>query len=775
MDESAAQPQNPPRNRTLLICEYINSLGMNPKSFVQNLLDSNLPAIVSKRQFWGTETGWESTQKLIMSIKRRAYDNDKKTGTQNWSDFVLNEAHEIVNREEPPRGHSPKGNFYSTDRITYDFFKTTSEDAREKIVVESMPFLYALIYQKIELANTARMKRRQERRTATDSLSQNQSDINVVDLDDTEERILPNNTAESMEGLSHSENISSNSLEIHRLKHASLLLEFFGLPATLLSMIAFACNQCCNGMQIQNSIAFIACGVSERVNDHLHFLGLTTSRQTGLKAMDTLGRASSKLIKERMEKSYNLRPFMTLDNIDIQARIHNTRIEATTKLFHGSYGYLHFLPPHLINEIDPEEASVGSLLKCINKSQEEPFELHSILPNQDEKSHWKLVLKAQLSQALLDYEIEKNSPAYKTCKASLAAVPPPVDAIKWHHPDLMMLKMMSASDSSSGGVAEMLEQCQHQTGEDPIKFARYLQVLEGDMGTCLNFESLIRQRFPASSAQDSLNNVLNLPGLAHTMWNVSSKVISHHWGDPKDSADTGLHRTAGALAMKTDKLPSQQDFNSLMQMIHKSHTATLVFLLKQMISNHNPPLKLDQPGVAQSIIDKCYERYFSIESLEASYKSGDWTLYNLRLRLRDFASIIEGDQAMRAGDIGRTIQMWKRWAVMAQGIKGLSHYAIHLPRFILILQKFLPPKIAKAIKHSLLIPTGGRDGHWVAKDFYLEIQNYWLKYFYNNSGQGTNIERLMERFSILIPLVSEAWPLALLQSLIVIIDFDTAP
>ncbi|KAH9810016.1 hypothetical protein DFH28DRAFT_1111233 [Melampsora americana] len=129
MDESAAQPQNPPQNRTLLICEYINSLGMNPKSFVQNLLDSNLPAIVSKRQFWGTETGWEPTRKLIMSIKRRAYDNDKKTGTQNWSNFVLKEAHEIVNREEPPRGHSPKGNFYSTDWITYNFFKTTSEDA----------------------------------------------------------------------------------------------------------------------------------------------------------------------------------------------------------------------------------------------------------------------------------------------------------------------------------------------------------------------------------------------------------------------------------------------------------------------------------------------------------------------------------------------------------------------------------------------------------------------------------------------------------------------
>jgi hypothetical protein len=137
--------------------------------------------------------------------------------------------------------------------------------------------------------------------------------------------------------------------------------------------------------------------------------------------------------------------------------------------------------------------------------------------------------------------------------------------------------------------------------------------------------------------------------------------------------------------------------------------------------------------VANSIIDECYETYFTASSVDQSSKTGDWSLYNLRLRLRDFATIVEGDHAMRAGDVGRVLLMWKRWAVMAHGVKGLSHYAIHLPRFILILNKFLPPEISKAIKHSLLIPTGGRDGHWVAKDFYLEIQNYWLKYFYNNS------------------------------------------
>lgn len=154
---------------------------------------------------------------------------------------------------------------------------------------------------------------------------------------------------------------------------------------------------------------------------------------------------------------------------------------------------------------------------------------------------------------------------------------------------------------------------------------------------------------------------------------------------------------------------------------------------RQTIQSRSEGVDLKDPGVAQSVIDECYNQYFTVTSLCDSSTKGDWTLYNLRLRLRDFASIVEGDKAMRAGDIGRVLLMWKRWAVMAHGVKGLSHYAIHLPRFIMILEKYLPKNIAKAIKHSLLIPTGGREGHWVAKDFYLEIQNYWLKYFYNHS------------------------------------------
>lgn len=164
--------------------------------------------------------------------------------------------------------------------------------------------------------------------------------------------------------------------------------------------------------------------------------------------------------------------------------------------------------------------------------------------------------------------------------------PPPVDETELYDPDLVMLKMMSALDNSASRVSEMLDQCKKQTGEGSDPSQKSIQIVEGDMGTCLNFESLIRQRSPAGHQEESLNEILNLPGLAHTLWNVSRQVLIHHWGDSKDSCDTGIHRIATALGVKEDKLPSQKDFASLMQIIHKSHTATMIFLLRQVECFH---------------------------------------------------------------------------------------------------------------------------------------------------------------------------------------------
>lgn len=100
--------------------------------------------------------------------------------------------------------------------------------------------------------------------------------------------------------------------------------------------------------------------------------------------------------------------------------------------------------------------------------------------------------------------------------------------------------------------------------------------------------------------------------------------------------------------------------------------------------------------------------------------------------MHDFATVIEASRAMSAGDVGRMIRMWKRWSVMAHGMNRLKHYSNYLPRLIILLNKSLLKDVGDIIKYNLLVCPSGRAGHFVAKDFFLEVQNFWLKFFYNN-------------------------------------------
>ncbi|KAA1083915.1 hypothetical protein PGT21_011471 [Puccinia graminis f. sp. tritici] len=108
---------------------------------------------------------------------------------------------------------------------------------------------------------------------------------------------------------------------------------------------------------------------------------------------------------------------------------------------------------------------------------------------------------------------------------------------------------------------------------------------------------------------------------------------------------------------------------------------------------------------------------------------------------------------MKAGDIGRLMNVWKMWAVMSQGLKGLNNYSSYLPRMILLLTEYLPTPLAKLFRHSLLFSPSGRDNHFLSKDAYLELQNYWLKFVYNRSTKGTQISRLKDVFSLNIHLL----------------------
>ncbi|OAV92777.1 hypothetical protein PTTG_27538 [Puccinia triticina 1-1 BBBD Race 1] len=275
-------------------------------------------------------------------------------------------------------------------------------------------------------------------------------------------------------------------------------------------------------------------------------------------------------------------------------------------------------------------------------------------------------------------------------------------------PEFLMFKLMIASDNSSKGV-----------------------VLEGDLATCMNLKSLRAQRKPSGHVQDNLSAVFLL-----------------HFGNPSDSQDLGAWHTLSSLGIPSERPTTKKDFTLMLTHMTKCHEATIVHCLLTVMNLPKALLPEEKAKLSSQrlneIVDLCSTQFFSPAALQSASADSATGLKNTLLWLRDFATIIECDHAMRAGDIGRVLNMWKRWTVMAHGIKGLNNYAIYLPRMILLLTKVLPSGLAKTLLHSLLINPTGRPNHFVAKDFFLKNNNFWLKYFYNHSGIGTEICRLKD-------------------------------
>lgn len=345
-------------------------------------------------------------------------------------------------------------------------------------------------------------------------------------------------------------------------------------------MVAFVCNRRHNCLQLLNALTMFSTGVSDRVNNYLNFIGLTSSRDTALQGFDTLQKKAEVKICRVMAQDHLIRPFICADNIDFQARVHHQRVEKSSRLFHGSWAYLHFIPSPLTPVSLRGSWSLESFLKSMRDGSSKRSSLKTFMFDKEESDHWVLVLKSQLASALVQYVVKTLIQDSGGSKPDIPTKPPPIDPIDLYKPDVLMLKMMDASDNSAEGVGQLIEQICGQISFTSEKFSDSLQVVEGDVGTCNNIESLRRKRHPAQSKSESLQNILSVPGAAHTLWNYGEWIFNMHYGDEQDSQDTGVWRTWEALGGKPGRQKGKKDFNTTMVMIHHVHHASLVYCLK---------------------------------------------------------------------------------------------------------------------------------------------------------------------------------------------------
>ncbi|POW01980.1 hypothetical protein PSHT_12252 [Puccinia striiformis] len=126
-------PSAPLVDKIIYICDVIQHLGLNPKSFITSFLEINNPDLKSRRGYWGISRGWPSTFELLGAIQGQFMRNSP--GALKWSEYIQDQA-------ESHEWNPPK----CSAAITPEVFNSDSKERHyEKLTTLEMPFLYQML------------------------------------------------------------------------------------------------------------------------------------------------------------------------------------------------------------------------------------------------------------------------------------------------------------------------------------------------------------------------------------------------------------------------------------------------------------------------------------------------------------------------------------------------------------------------------------------------------------------------------------------------------
>ncbi|KAH9813512.1 hypothetical protein DFH28DRAFT_1171531, partial [Melampsora americana] len=187
---------------------------------------------------------------------------------------------------------------------------------------------------------------------------------------------------------------------------------------------------------------------------------------------------NARKMKSKIKAAGRFGFLICIDNLDMMERVHSRRLEATSKTYHGTWGYIHYLNPDILTDLNSEECTVPAFQGFLKADCEKPVNSGDLISSKDENKRWNLTLKNQIARVLLRYM--KNPKKYKELLVlNLVAI----DQIQPERPNINMLKLMDSSDNGSDGISSLYDELTKQTGLSPEDFSSRPQILEGDLGT----------------------------------------------------------------------------------------------------------------------------------------------------------------------------------------------------------------------------------------------------------------------------------------------------
>ncbi|KNE98544.1 hypothetical protein PSTG_08283 [Puccinia striiformis f. sp. tritici PST-78] len=368
----------------------------------------------------------------------------------------------------------------------------------------------------------------------------------------------------------------------------------------------------------------------------------------------------------------------------MEQKVQQVSVQNRSVTFCGTWGYIH-LPDHaLLLTLDFDQMNLKAYQDAIHKDVQVQ------------------VWKNQIAQVLRDYIAVP-----KDYNSAIPTESPIVEKISHEKAKIHMRKLMDASDNSAEGVGQVFQSILQQSGLTEDTLYTRLQPMDGHLGTVATFNCLRSQQMPAELPEDSLNNIQFHLEASHTLWNIALSILTHHFGNPEDNTDGRAWQYLEALGFPAEKAIQKKNFTLMVNQMERVFEVTIYYCLTVVIKAATKKM-CDQPAIIPTarwnrIVDKCYDRFCSVEACDSAAVRKCPKLSNTLIQLRNFSLVVECKRAMRSRDIGRLMMVWKKWSVMAQSIAGITNCSSYLPQMVLLLTVILPPSLAEYLRHNLLM------------------------------------------------------------------------
>ncbi|KAJ3832057.1 hypothetical protein F5878DRAFT_654713 [Lentinula raphanica] len=528
----------------------------------------------------------------------------------------------------------------------------------------------------------------------------------------------------------------------HTIMH-SIITYMPQVLVTVCAMYAVLRSQRANEFQAVIGMFLIGSGASKREMEVLHHAGISLSYPAIIRHMRLLSEEAKQTYKDVIKECMCS---VVWDNLCIQFRVEAQRLNSSDHFDNGTTATcIPLFDPYTLSNRTPH-GTLPLSLKPPRETTNPIFEWsdEDVLPSREDIRVLTLCSKWQIRRLALE-----SIPGLAHLKPTLGPCPE-VKKIPLHKTEQYPLPAMKEEENSIDGTIQVFHSILRSLGVSNEDLeAHGLMFTDGDLLTDSLVDKVESARRNNPLPINGMKGNVRRFGIFHAKMAGSRMVVNEHWGQPESKEPGGLWWENNKLGRKKMIAGWQSKKAAPWKPTHELLHISLAAHIQDgfRITCGEESLEMWARSASEDdfnhCADKVYDQLFTTAAYDdASEKDDRDTIYeNNILQNRDTLLYIEIVDAIKSGDIGRVVNVFRMWMVMMRSKKTMPKYADAIFETLGRVSAY-PEVLREFFLHNWLVNLTGKVDRWKEVDLLQEHQNFWAKIIYTAKGSNRSWEWL---------------------------------